>query len=83
LIRNLIQEGKIKEIHDVMARNRNEGMQTMDQALYQFYMDKRISEDVAVSESENSTNLKLQIRQIQPTKLGSMSLSIRDKNNTF
>jgi len=83
LIRNLIQEGKIKEIHDVMARNRNEGMQTMDQALYQFYMDKRISEDVAVSESENSTNLKIQIRQIQPTKLGSMSLSIRDKNNTF
>lgn len=83
LIRNLIQEGKIKEIHDAMAKNRNEGMQTMDQALYQLYMDKRISEEVAVSESENSTNLKLQIRQTQPTKLGGMSLNIRDKNSMF
>lgn len=83
LIRNLIQEGKIKEISEVMARNRNEGMQTMDQALYQLYMDKCITEEVAVSESENSTNLKLQIRQTQPTKMGTMSLSIRDKNTGF
>lgn len=83
LIRSLIQEGKIKDINEVMARNRNEGMQTMDQALYQLYMDKVISEDVAVAESENPTNLKLQIRQSQPTKLGGISLSVRDRNNTF
>lgn len=83
LIRNLIQEGKLKDISEVIARNRNEGMQTMDQALYQLYMDKVISEDVAVAESENPTNLKLQIRQSQPSKPAGISLSVRDHNNTF
>jgi twitching motility protein PilU len=64
-IRTLIQENKLKEIPDVMAKNRNEGMQTFDQALYQLFADKIISEDVAVAESDNPANLRLMIRQLQ------------------
>ncbi len=70
LIRNLIQENKIKEIHEVMGKNRNEGMQTLDQALYQLYFDNIISEEVAVAECENPANLRLLIRQHQTSLKG-------------
>jgi twitching motility protein PilU len=65
LIRNLIQENKMKEIQDVMAKNRNEGMQTLDQALFQLCIDKIITEEVAASEAENPANIRLLIRQHQ------------------
>jgi twitching motility protein PilU len=83
LIRNLIQEGKIKDIHEVMSKNRNEGMQTMDQALYQLHLNKVISEDVAIAESENAANLRLQIRQAQPASTKGPSFALHNTNTTF
>jgi twitching motility protein PilU len=62
-IRALIQEKKFKEIPDIIAKNRNEGMQTFDQALFQLFSDQVISEDVAVAESDNPANIRLLIRQ--------------------
>lgn len=83
LMRNLIQEGKVKEMHDLMSKNRGEGMQTLDQALFQLYMDKVISEEVAVAESENSANLRLQIKQSQPVRSILPSLTVRGPKNNF
>ncbi len=65
IIRTLIQEDKTKEIPEIIAKNRNEGMQTIDQALYQLYIDNVISEDIAISESDNPANLRILIRQYQ------------------
>jgi twitching motility protein PilU len=67
-IRTLIQENKLKDIPEIMSKNRNEGMQTFDQALYQFYADQVISDEVAVAESDNPANLRLMIRQSQNTQ---------------
>jgi twitching motility protein PilU len=64
-IRTLVQENKLKEIPEIMAKNRNESMQVFDQALFQLYADQVISEDVAVAESDNPANLRLMIRQHQ------------------
>lgn len=63
LIRSHIQEGKIKDIPEVISRNSLEGMQTMDQALYKLYAEQVISEEVAIAESDNAANLRLNIRQ--------------------
>ena len=64
-IRTLIQENKLKEIPEIMAKNRNEGMQTFDQALLQLFTDGHISEEVAGAESDNPANIRLNIRQHQ------------------
>lgn len=63
LVKQLIEEGKVKEIKDVMERNIDRGMQTFDQALYAMIMQGTIDEDTAISESDNPGNLKLRLRQ--------------------
>ncbi len=67
-IRNLIQENKIKEIPDIISKNGNEGMHTFEQSLFRLYADNVISEDVAISESDNPANIKLLIRKHQGNK---------------
>lgn len=69
-IRTLIQENKVRDIPEVMAKNRVEGMQTFDQALYEIYVEGLVSEDVAVAESDNPANIRLMIRQHQNSKRG-------------
>lgn len=65
LIRDLIHDGKIREIKDVMARNRERGMQTFDQALLDLYKSKMITKETAMAESDNPANLGLWIKQFE------------------
>lgn len=68
LIRNLIEEGKPKEIKEVMEKNRSLGMQTFEQALLELFQAGVIDEEAALAEADNPANLKLQIRNINFTK---------------
>lgn len=68
LVRSLIEEGKPKEIKDVMEKNRSLGMQTFEQALLDLYRNGEITEDVALQEADNPANLKLQIRNVKLEK---------------
>ncbi len=63
LVKQLIEEGKIKEIKDVMERNIDRGMQSFDQALFAMIQQGVIDEEVAIAESDNPANLKLRLRQ--------------------
>lgn len=63
VIKENIQIGKVKEIREVMARNRDVGMQTFDQALLDIYLAGNITEDQALLEADNPSNLKLAIKQ--------------------
>ncbi len=63
LIRELIEEGKVKEIREVMERNSDIGMQTFDQALLTRYIRGEVTQDVALAESDNPQNLKLKMKQ--------------------
>lgn len=65
LIRDLIHEGKIRDIKDIMAKNKDQGMQTFDQALLELYKQKLITKDIAIAESDNPANLGLWIKQIE------------------
>jgi twitching motility protein PilU len=66
-IRTLIQDNKVKEIPEIMAKNTNEGMHTFEQSLYKLYTDHVITEEMAISESDNSANMQLLIRKQRTT----------------
>lgn len=68
LIRNLIEEGKPKEIKEIMEKSRGLGMQTFEQALIDLYRAGLISEEAALAEADNPANLKLQIRNLNFNK---------------
>jgi twitching motility protein PilU len=63
LIKNLIQEGKIKEIKDCIEKGQFSGMQTFDQALMDMYDRNIITQELALAESDNPANLRLIMRQ--------------------
>ena len=59
LIRQLIMEGKIPEVKDMIERGASDGMQTFDQALFKLYKDRVISEEMAYAEADSPTNLRV------------------------
>jgi twitching motility protein PilU len=63
LIKNLIQEGRIKELKEIIEKSRDVGMQSFDQTLVDMYAQGIITEEVALSESDNPANLRLAIKQ--------------------
>ncbi len=63
LIRNLIQEGRVREIKDCMEKNQDIGMQSFDQALIELFISGTITEEVALAESDNPANLRLALKQ--------------------
>lgn len=68
LIKNLIQEGRVKELKEVMEKSRDTGMQSFDQALIDLYSHGIITEEVALAESDNPANLRLAIKQHDMSK---------------
>lgn len=73
LIKSLIQEGKIREIKEMMERNTERGMQTFDQSIYELYQSGQISMDVAIAEADNVANMKLNINQASTAQQMSQS----------
>jgi twitching motility protein PilU len=65
VIHNLIEEGKPKEIKEIMEKNRGLGMHSFEQTLLDMYRAGQISEEVALREADNPSNLKLQIRNVK------------------
>ncbi len=61
-IRDLIRRGDFTELAEVMEKDTNSGMCTMDQSLYLLYADGRISEETALAYAESRSNMRLQMR---------------------
>jgi twitching motility protein PilU len=64
-ISDLIEKNKIEEIKEVMARSKDVGMQTFDQALFDLYQSGDISQENALKFADSKNNLSLQIRMSQ------------------
>ncbi|TDX24618.1 twitching motility protein PilU [Modicisalibacter xianhensis] len=62
LISDLIRKGDVGEIKNVMARSRDQGMQTFDQALYDLYRAGKVSEDVALVHADSANELRMMIK---------------------
>lgn len=63
LVRDLIQEGKISKIRDVMDANNSTGMATFDNALVHLFRQGLISEDVAIAQSDLPGDMKIKLQQ--------------------
>ncbi|MBZ9558253.1 MULTISPECIES: PilT/PilU family type 4a pilus ATPase [Modicisalibacter] len=62
LIGDLVRKGEVGEIKALMARSRDLGMQTFDQALFELYRRGDISEDVALVHAESANDLRMMIK---------------------
>lgn len=60
-VADLIKNGKVEEIKDVMEKSEGVGMRTFDSALFQLYRDGRISMDEALKNADSENNLRLKI----------------------
>lgn len=58
---DLIKQGKVDEIKEVMEKSEAQGMQTFDTALYKLYMEKLITLEEALKNADSKNNLRLRI----------------------
>jgi len=62
LIADLIFKGEVHQIKEVMAKSREIGMQTFDQALYDLYEADKISYEEALKNADSLNDLRLNIK---------------------
>ncbi len=65
LITDLIHDGDIGSIKEVVEQNTHLGMQTFDQDLVRLYKDGVISDEVAIREADSKSNVRLKIKQLK------------------
>lgn len=75
LIKQFIEEGKIRQLRDMIEKGRSEGMQTFDQHLFDLYMQRLINEEAALTESDSPANLRLAIQSKKAEERGSVYLA--------
>lgn len=78
LIRDLIHEGKITKIREVMEANASAGMATFDQSLLGLYRQGLISEEVAISQSDMPSDMKIKLQQTKMSGPGNDAFSSMD-----
>lgn len=61
-VSNLIREGKTYQLPAVLQACREEGMQTMDDAIYELYMKSRIDSDTAVSCAKDPAGMRQKVQ---------------------
>ncbi|WP_263081921.1 PilT/PilU family type 4a pilus ATPase [Endozoicomonas sp. Mp262] len=61
-IADLIKQGQIDELREVMGKSREQGMQTFDQSLYDLYESGKITYEKALQHATSSNDLRLMIK---------------------
>ena len=62
LVADYIRKGEVHLIKDVMQRSTEEGMQTLDQALFNAYKDNKISREDAIRYADSGNDVRLMIK---------------------
>lgn len=79
-VADLIKNGKVDEIKEVMERSENLGMKTFDSALYDLYRSGKITLEEALRNADSKNNLRLKISLAEsevstPAASGGLSLA--------
>jgi twitching motility protein PilU len=82
-ISDLIAQGKIDEIKEVMGRSTEIGMQTFDQALFDLYKAGKISKENAIAYADSKNNVGLKIRLSEEGKIDDTDLTIEPDPDDF
>jgi twitching motility protein PilU len=59
---DLVKQGKVDEIKEVIDKSEEQGLQTFDSALYTLFRQGRISEEEALKNADSRNNLRLKIQ---------------------
>jgi len=59
---DLIKQGKVDELKEVMEKSEQQGMKTFDSALYDLYRAGKITEEEALRNADSRNNLRLRIQ---------------------
>ena len=62
LMSDLIRKGEIHKLKSLMAKSRNNGMQTFDQALFELYKVNAITYEDAINHADSANELRLMIK---------------------
>src|SRR5881394_1350789 len=62
-ISELIEKGEINEIKDALEKSMSPGSQTFEQALFKLFMDGKITQEEAMTNSDSATNMLWLINQ--------------------
>lgn len=81
LVSDLIAKGDISGIKPIMAKSKELGMQTFDQALFDLYKEGKISYDEALKNSDSENELRLKIKLAAGADLSNDSLSLESKDD--
>lgn len=81
-VADLIEKGKIEEIREVMAKSREQGMQTFDQALFDLFKAGKISKENAIKYADSQNNVRLNIRLAEEGKFDGNSDLMIDPEET-
>lgn len=69
-VRDLIRKGELNALKELISNNKNDGMQTFDQALYDLWQKGDISEQEAMFHSDSPNNLRLMMKGISYAATG-------------
>ncbi|MEQ8954565.1 MAG: PilT/PilU family type 4a pilus ATPase [Gammaproteobacteria bacterium] len=67
-VQDLIKQGKIMEIKEVMEKSEQQGMKTFDSALFALYKQGKISYEEALKNADSKNNLRLRIQLSEDRK---------------
>jgi twitching motility protein PilU len=76
---DLIKQGKIMEIKEVMEKSEQQGMKTFDSALFDLYREGKISYEEALKNADSKNNLRLKI-QLAEGKTGEEEDDLDDED---
>ena len=78
-VRDLIKDGKVDELKEVIGASENQGMQSFDTALFRLHQDGRISMEEAIKNADSANNLRVRFSQAGGvSRKPSMKLSIEE-----
>jgi twitching motility protein PilU len=77
LIANLIHKGNVHEIKAIMAKSRDLGMCTFDQALYDLCASQQVEHEVAMRYADSQNELRLQLKDLQRMQ-GTQGMDVND-----
>jgi twitching motility protein PilU len=72
LVSQMIRDGNVTELKNVMSKSNQQGMNTFDQALYELYKAKRISYEGALHHADSANELRLMIKLGQKSAVKKM-----------
>ncbi|HNQ92113.1 MAG TPA: PilT/PilU family type 4a pilus ATPase [Alphaproteobacteria bacterium] len=80
LVRELILEGKISKIREVMEANQSMGMCTFDQSLLALFQAGLISEDTALAQSDMPGDMKIKLQQ---ARIGAVNSGLSEMDTSL